>query len=405
MNMHPDPPLHLEADSPSPENVLLELLPGLRDAQDGEEVLRQGLAAIISATPSCKAFAWEWDTSSGSAQLHTCASTDSQLANDYFARFRSIDPFASEALCGGNVETDHSFLAREIMSPERLRQHPFHSRFLAPNGDLIWGLGHYANSGEHRSLGVRLFRQAERPSFTTTERDHLGLFSRHIAAHLRQVRQLHQLRHANAALQSMVDAWSRPIILLSQSGEVMARNEAAEQILSEESRIRLQDSHLMPGTRHDHATPIHAALRRLLSNRTHGSQDTSRCIALPGENTRIARHYALLVRRPSDPRAPESSAAAMLVLIDLQQQAACHPLEELRELFGFTITEARVANALVMGLSTEEVAQTFLVRPDTVRGHIKRLLAKTRNRNYSELQRLLMRLAPDLVALTNEHPF
>lgn len=95
----------------------------------------------------------------------------------------------------------------------------------------------------------------------------------------------------------------------------------------------------------------------------------------------------------------------MLVLIDLQQQAACHPLEELRELFGFTITEARVANALVMGLSTEEVAQTFLVRPDTVRGHIKRLLAKTRNRNYSELQRLLMRLAPDLVALTNEHPF
>ena len=98
---------------------------------------------------------------------------------------------------------------------------------------------------------------------------------------------------------------------------------------------------------------------------------------------------------------PRSNARVLLVPIDNQQPAARHDPEVLRELFGFTATEARIANALVGGMSTEEISQAFLVRPDTVRTHVKRLLAKTGTRSHAELQKLLILLTPNLVALAH----
>lgn len=54
-------------------------------------------------------------------------------------------------------------------------------------------------------------------------------------------------------------------------------------------------------------------------------------------------------------------------------------------------------------MGTDDIAEAFGIRRDTVRSHIKRLLAKTGTRGNAELQKLLLRIAPDLVPLQRKN--
>lgn len=63
-------------------------------------------------------------------------------------------------------------------------------------------------------------------------------------------------------------------------------------------------------------------------------------------------------------------------------------------IFGFTPTEAAVAELLRQGQLDAEIAQAFGVRLSTVRTHVRMILAKTETRSKAELAHLLTRIAP-----------
>jgi DNA-binding CsgD family transcriptional regulator len=72
---------------------------------------------------------------------------------------------------------------------------------------------------------------------------------------------------------------------------------------------------------------------------------------------------------------------------------------QLKDMFGFTAAETRVANALLGGQSVEDIARATDIRRDTVRGHVKRMLAKTGTRRQSDLQKILVKALPNLRSL------
>ncbi len=391
----PPPP---QALPPAPESLLLQLLIELDNTDDPQQILQLTLDAVVALVPSCQAFAYEWEEVDGIARLRASACTDSQFLNDYFARFRVIDPLSAEAIRDEALQTGRAVLSRELLPPEELRHHPFHSRFLARHGDLVYGLGHFARIDPQHLVSLRLFRGADKPPFSACERDALGLFHTHVAHRLRARHRIRQMECELAALRAGVDAWNRPIFLLDEAGAVVTHNATAGALLHDGQRLRLgRDNRLAPGSEHDHAARLEAPIREIAETAQRGRGRRSRCVPLPIDESRISRHFGLLVGLD----APRSTARVLLVLIDNQQPAARHDPEVLRELFGFTATEARIANALVGGMSTEEISQAFLVRPDTVRTHVKRLLAKTGTRSHAELQKLLIRLTPNLVALAH----
>ena len=381
----------------TPEAALLQLLTALDATTDGQEILQLTLEAVVRLVPCCQAFAYEWEERDGIARLCTSACTDSRFLNDYFARFRSIDPFSTEAVRNQALQSGRGIVVREVMPPEDLRHHPFHSRFLARHGDLVYGLGHFARTGAHHLVSLRLFRGADKAPFSACEHDALELFHTHVARRLRERRRVRQLERELAAHRAAADAWNRPIFLLDDDAVVVSHNAAAEQILRDGRHLTLNaDRRLARGSEHDHASWMQHALKEIAPVARPDHRRRSRCVALPADGGRIARHYGLLVSL--EPTI--SPATAILILIDNQQTAARHDPDELRGLFRFTATEARIANALVGGMSTEEISRKLLIRPDTVRTHVKRLLAKTGTRSHAELQKLLLRLSPDLVALT-----
>ena len=66
----------------------------------------------------------------------------------------------------------------------------------------------------------------------------------------------------------------------------------------------------------------------------------------------------------------------------------------LRELFGLTPVESRVASIISTGASPEDVAEKIGIAFETVRNHLKAVFAKTGTHRQSELANLLSQLSP-----------
>jgi DNA-binding CsgD family transcriptional regulator len=95
------------------------------------------------------------------------------------------------------------------------------------------------------------------------------------------------------------------------------------------------------------------------------------------------------VNTKSDTPSP-NEAAALVMILD-----SAHPVEiaetELRQLYGFTATEARLANHLMEGLSLEECCAAMEIRRTTARMHLRNIFAKTGVRRQGELVSLLLK--------------
>ncbi|HEX4024284.1 MAG TPA: LuxR C-terminal-related transcriptional regulator [Steroidobacteraceae bacterium] len=86
------------------------------------------------------------------------------------------------------------------------------------------------------------------------------------------------------------------------------------------------------------------------------------------------------------------SPASVLVLVTDPEQATAHPAEPLRLLYGFTASEAEIANQLCAGLVPEPIAELRHVSLGTVRVQIKQLMHKAGVRRQAELVRLMLML-------------
>jgi len=89
--------------------------------------------------------------------------------------------------------------------------------------------------------------------------------------------------------------------------------------------------------------------------------------------------------------APSANEAAVLVMILDSAQPVDTAETELKQLYGFTATEARLANHLMEGLSLEDCCGAMGIRRTTARMHLRNIFAKTGVRRQGELVSLLLK--------------
>lgn len=386
----------------TPESTLLHLLAELDSTPDDAAALQLALTTTIKAIPCEHAFLYEWSECPSNTPLRHSSSTDPSLLNEYLARFRSIDPLASHAVQLRSMDESRSVALDDVTAVDTLRRTPFHTRFLARHGDLIHGVCRYFALDEQRRVALRLFRRSDQAPFSMGERARLDMFFNHIAIHLRNRCARTQALRERDAMRVGMNLFSLPVYLLNADASVIAYNDAAAVLINKAQRLTLANDRLVPGQREDHASWIPSAMSRLFSPDAGSATVQSHLQELPSPQARPPSHYGLLVR--SDSNRGDAAVAAVLILIDTCQPAPRHSSEELHRVFGFTNAEARVADALLSGLGTEEISAAFEVRRDTVRSHIKRLLAKTNTRGHADLQKLLLRLAPNVLPLQPRGP-
>jgi DNA-binding CsgD family transcriptional regulator len=175
------------------------------------------------------------------------------------------------------------------------------------------------------------------------------------------------------------------------SGQVLVANQTAQQILKKRDGLELDSDDVLCTTQ-DCSPSLSQLIQRAVRSALLGlGNESDAMLAVP--RTRGKRALTVLVRAVSGTSGSECHAnqpTALVLIVDSACQAeVAQP--ELRQLYGLTCTEARLANLLMEGKTLAECGSQLGIRRSTVRMHLRNLFAKTGVCRQSELVALLLK--------------
>ena len=180
------------------------------------------------------------------------------------------------------------------------------------------------------------------------------------------------------------------VLISGNAGELLFANEAAEQILESGDGLALDEGGRVT-TGPVEGVPVHGSNRDFcfMLAAARKRKGLTLCLARPS-----GKFPLTLTLRPaglySFPMTQEE-ARTVVVLIHDPERPTFAGLSALRELYGLTLTEARLADLLLQGKANEECACLMNIRRTTVKMHLRNLYGKTGVQRQGELLSLMFR--------------
>lgn len=268
----------------------------------------------------------------------------------------------------------------DVFSLDTIKRLPYFQEFLRPlklsgyvsiriaHGDSLWS--------------VSLQRSPAQEHFLAEDKQRLVAVSNSMSS-AAAVSSALGFATAKAALDAFELSGSAALIV-DRQGEVIRANPRAERLLRGD--VRIVARRLVAKDINATAT-LDSALSRLVRNP--GSAALLPPVALPREGQLPLMAYPL---RLSDLDAnPFAAGRAFIVLVDPGERRR-PPEAALRDVFGLTVAEARLAARLACGEALETIADDLNIAKETARFHLKRIFAKTGVRRQAELVALFARL-------------
>lgn len=177
------------------------------------------------------------------------------------------------------------------------------------------------------------------------------------------------------ALLVLLDRISCGAVVLDHQGRMVACNELAQTHLRE-----VEQAH--GGSQNK--TWARDLLRNLEDAERRGEVGPARVVRKPGGRPLLACKWSFPLS--------EGEAGPVLILIDPDQSPE-PGVGLLKNLFGLSGAEARLASRLTSGRSLEDLARELNITLGTTRAHLRSIFVKTRTNRQSELVALLNRIA------------
>lgn len=296
----------------------------------------------------------------------------------YGSTYYALDPFVG--LPPGEVHT-----VTEILGEQRWLNSDFYQQFNAPL-DIFHIMGADLRSADGSECRLRICRPRRDGAFSAVDK---ALCAR-LLPHLRRAVGLHgQLQRSEAERRlyaSTVERLHIGTLILDEQHRVLESNQAARDLLAENDGLSLLDDGLRAANERDDR-----ALQRLIGQVQEQRLQPGPQIAEAITLQRPSGRASLGVVVQSLPRldGPEGRQPALVVYLrDPQRKASVHQ-QTLRQLFGFTRTEAELAVQLAHGHSLEEAGARLNIRRNTVKTHLRSIYAKAGVTRHSELTHLL----------------
>lgn len=266
--------------------------------------------------------------------------------------------------------------------------------FFAPD-DPLWpdlrmrlaatGLGHFISSRvrlpDGEALTLVLHRDAHDEHDFSGSDERLAL---HLMPHLRQAVELtgtmREARGQVRYLQQAMNSLRLGLVICEADGSSCWSNEAAEQLLARRTVLSLN---------HD---------RQLTTSSVRETQALREAIAAAAQNVSSSGDPHVFVLRGNGQDAVQvrchgMEGRALLMLRDPNSDSTLAP-ELLRQLFGLSPAESRLAAALCVGSTLDEYAERAGVAIGTARYQLKQVMAKT---DVSKQSQLVQRLCTSVV--------
>jgi DNA-binding CsgD family transcriptional regulator len=179
------------------------------------------------------------------------------------------------------------------------------------------------------------------------------------------------------------------LMVCSSAAELLVANQTADQILRARDGLEL-DSDGMVSAIHEETESLKDLVKKVAESRgqERGGSDTAFALQR-AEGKRPLTLFVRAVKTKTDK--PVANEAAVLIMI-LDSALPVETTEaELRQLYGFTSTEARLANHLMEGRALEDCCEAMGIRRTTARMHLRNIFAKTGVRRQGELVSLLLK--------------
>lgn len=332
-----------------------------------------------------------WQNQSTRQGAGISARLDPQALGAYFGGFATRHP--SQRWAHSPRERLRHFVPHivaddDAMPKDELIRTPFYNEFMRPF-DLhsVVRLGLTTRADDAAFLMVSRPRRRER--FAGPDLDIAGHLHNHLIRAFELSQRIAGQRTLDAAGADLIEQSANALMILDEDGRVRHANTPAERLLGAHSGLSVLAGRLIAGS-----AAATAQLRALIAkaadpdpaDRQGGS------MTLPSPGRRLPLSVIVSPVRAEPALFLGQGPAVLVSVTDLQADT---PVAEdrLRDIFGLTRAEIRVAVALFDGASPKETAEQLGVSFHTVRGHLVRIYEKTETSRQAELVRLIARLS------------
>lgn len=271
----------------------------------------------------------------------------------------------------------------DCITPDEIATHPIYTQFLAKFG-LRWvaSVGVSPDPMLHAAVSVQ--RSSAKAPFSANEKQVIAQLGKHIE---RALRIGTRLMEANATADTLGEALRRmgvAVFTLDHADRVLFKNDAAEQVL--DGPLRIEDGRLSVRSQ-----GRYLRFDRAVASQVKGKETPSGFppLLLHAENGRRLIAFQMPMRVTGDLAEAVLRQSRKLVLVIDRSSETSTDLHALRELFGLTAAEARLAAVIGMGASPREAAQQLQITEATARTVLKRVLSKTGTNRQSQVAALL----------------
>lgn len=304
---------------------------------------------------------------------------------EYFSVWRNHNIYNNRTLSwrAGEIIT-----GEQILPSSDLLFSDYYNGFLKPR-DCYHLLRISLQVEDHTHQSISLTRSRSADAF---EKSDVELASR-LLPHLQRVALItHRLQTSGvtlAAIATLLEDNPTGIVLLSHSGKVLLANRTVREMAHLADAFRLRQDRIEVLREGDNAL-----LQHLIRGAT-GQSDIMELrggpVSLPRRSGR--RDYAVMVAPLAvASEVLERPGAVACILITDPETVPKRPQAMLRQIYGMTEGEVRLADRLIGGDSPERAAAALGIKVSTARVHLAALFRKTQTHRQVELVRLLLSL-------------
>lgn len=239
---------------------------------------------------------------------------------------------------------------------------------------------------------ISLDRHLSRPEFDSSVAGTWKVLMGHLQRATYVSMKVRELDLERSAALAAIEKLNFGVVFLSPGGTVMTMNEAARRILDSKASIALDKRGRLSCANSKET----ARLDALVDSACSPTPSPAACgggwlLAGQGEEESAVQMFVSPLRLGAYLSAPERPSAVVF----LQEPGGePTPVARLQQLFALTLAEARVAQALALGTSVQEISDRSEVSVATVRTHVRRLFSKVGARTISDLTRRLASILP-----------
>jgi len=274
---------------------------------------------------------------------------------------------------------------------EEAEKHEFFNDMLMRNG-MYYTLGGFAMRDHALAYQVIVQRSKEAGDFSQQEIDQFNRLIPHFQRAFKINQHIAKIEHHGDIIEESLDQLSVGILLLDEEGVAFHLNRKAEEIIAAQVGLYLVSGRLSASGLHE-SSKLQQHISNAIATVTGEGMPVSGAMSLVNESDYekpLSIFVIPLTVKNQEQMAFLHKRASAAVFIGSPEHTGHPNVDIIRMLYGLTKAEARLASALAMGHSLNEVCNFYRISIHTARSQLKTVFDKTGCSRQAELVNLIL---------------